>query len=174
MMKMVLQRYSGFSWQVFVSWFLSLPLFGQILVAVGLVTIIVLVFIGVYYLLKGIGYLIYYILKAIYYIIRGVIIGIFRVFKGIFNAFSEKEEPKEKKTTEVEQEPSQPIEAQKEQISPVQEILEQPQPKTISYCPECGSAMSEVMSTQLNKEGYAYCTFCGEKFESPATTAAES
>ena len=89
-MKMVLQQYSGWSWQVFVSWFLGLPLFGQILVAVGLVTIIVLVFIGVYYLLKGIGYLIYYILKAIYYIIRGVIIGIVRVIQGIYHAFSEK------------------------------------------------------------------------------------
>jgi len=173
-MKMILQRYSGLSWQVFVSWFLGLPLFGQILVAVGLVTIIVLVFIGIYYLLKGIGYLIYYILKAIYYIIRGVIIGIFRVFQGIFHAFSEKEEPKESKTTEVEQEQSQPIEAQKEQISPVQEIIVQNQPKTISYCPECGVEFTEIMSTQLNKEGYAYCTFCGEKFQSPATTAAES
>ena len=173
-MKMVLQRYSGLSWQIFVSWFLGLPLFGQILVAVGLVTIIVLVFIGIYYLLKGIGYLIYYILKAIYYVIRGVIIGIFRVFQGIYHAFSEKEELEEKKATPEEQEIPQPLEAQKEQISPVQEIIEQSQPKTISYCPECGVEFTEIMSTQLNKEGYAYCTFCGEKFESPATTAAES
>ena len=76
----MVRQYYGLSWQVFVSWFLGLPLFGQILVAVGLVTIIVLVFIGIYYLLKGIGYLIYYILKAIYYIIRGIVIGIGRVF----------------------------------------------------------------------------------------------
>lgn len=173
-MKMVLQQFYGLSWRIFVSWFLGLPLFGQILVAVGLVTIIVLVFIGIYYLLKGIGYLIYYILKAIYYIIRGVIIGIVRVIQGIYHAFSEKEEPKEKNAAQEEQETTQPIEAQKEQVSPVQEIIEQPQPKTISYCPECGVEFTEIMSNQLNKEGYAYCTFCGEKFESPAITAAES
>ena len=41
-------------------------------------------------------------------------------------------------------------------------------------CPECGVEFTDIMSNQLNKEGYAYCTFCGEKFESPATTAAES
>lgn len=173
-MKMVLQQYYGLSWRIFVSWFLGLPLFGQILVAVGLVTIIVLVFIGIYYLLKGIGYLIYYILKAIYYIIRGVIIGFVRVIQGIYHAFSEKEEPKEKNAAQEEQEITQPIEAQKEHVSPVQEIIEQSQPKTISYCPECGVEFTEIMAKQLNKEGYAYCTFCGEKFESPATTAAES
>ena len=96
------------------------------------------------------------------------------MFRGIYHAFSEKEEPNGAKTTEVEQEQSQPIEAQKEQISPVQEIIVQNQPKTINYCPECGVEFTEIMSTQLNKEGYAYCTFCGEKFQSPATTAAES
>ena len=173
MKKMLLQRYYGLSWQVFVSWFLGLPLFGQILVAVGLVTIIVLVFIGIYYLLKGIGYLIYYIFKAVYYVIRGIIIGIARVFQGISHALSEKEGPKEQNKAEMEQEPSQPIEVQKEQISPVLDPVAQNVPKVISYCPECGVQFTDLMTNQLNKEGYTYCTFCGEKFDSQ-TTAAES
>ena len=45
-------------WTDFAHWFWTIPPFGQVLVAIGLVTLIALIVTGIYYLVKGILYLI--------------------------------------------------------------------------------------------------------------------
>ena len=166
-MKLLYQSY-GLYWQEFVRWFFSLPLFGQILVGVGIATIVVLVLIGVYYLLKGIGYLIYYILKGVYYLIKGLAIGIYRLLNWLYNLIVGKRESEEK-----ELETTQPIVAQPEPISMTQSGIEQSESEIIKYCPECGVEFSSAMTHQLNKDGYVYCSYCGKKLENLTSISVE-
>ena len=156
---MIAQSYSIY-WQDFVVWFLSLPLFYQIIVGVGIGTIVVLVLIGVYYLLKGIAYLIYYILKGIYYIIKGVAIGIYRLLNWIYNLIIGKSEPEEQAPESTETVVVQPA-----PISIAQDNIEQTESDLIRYCPECGIEFTNSMTYQLNKDGYVYCSYCGRKLD---------
>ena len=156
---MISQSYS-FYWQEFAVWFLSLPLFYQIIVGVGIATIVVLVLIGVYYLLKGIAYLIYYTLKGLYYLIKGVAIGIYRVLNWIYNLIIGKSESEEQ-----ESESTQPIVAQSVPVSMAQDSIEQTESEIIKYCPECGVDFTNSMTYQLNKDGYVYCSYCGKKLD---------
>jgi len=156
---MISQSY-GFYWQEFAVWFLSLPLFYQIIVGVGIATIVVLVLIGVYYLLKGIAYLIYYTLKGLYFLIKGVAIGIYRLLNWIYNLIIGKSESEEQ-----EPESTQPIVAQPVPISMAQDPIEQTESELIKYCPECGVDFTNSMTYQLNKDGYVYCSYCGKKLD---------
>jgi hypothetical protein len=156
---MILQSYSIY-WQDFAAWFLSLPLFYQIVVGVGIGTIVILILIGVYYLLKGIVYLIYYLLKGIYYGIKGLSIGLYRVLKWIYYLIVGKPKPEEK-----ESEITQPIVAQPIPKSTVQDSTEEFESETVRYCPECGVEFTNSMTYQLNKDGYVYCSYCGRKLD---------
>jgi hypothetical protein len=158
-MKMIYQTSSVY-WQEFVRWFFSLPLFGQILVGIGIATIIVLVLIGVYYLLKGIAYLIYYTLKGVYYIIKGLAIGIYKFFNWLYRLIVGKSDSEEKETEE-----NQSLVAQPQPIPIVQNSYEQSESDLIKYCPECGVEFTNSMSYQLNKDGFVYCSFCGKKLD---------
>lgn len=155
---MISQSYS-FNWHDFVVWFLSLPLVYQIIVGVGIATIIILVLIGVYYLLKGIAYLIYYILKGVYYLIKGLAIGIYRLLNWIYNLIVGKSE-----TNDQELESTELIVAQPVPI-PVADTIEQDESEIIRYCPECGVEFTNSMTRQLNKDGYVYCSYCGKKLD---------
>lgn len=155
---MISQSYS-FNWHDFVVWFLSLPLVYQIIVGVGIATIIILVLIGVYYLLKGIAYLIYYILKGVYYLIKGLAIGIYRLLNWIYNLIVGKSE-----TNDQEPESTELIVAQPVPI-PVADTIEQDESEIIRYCPECGVEFTNSMTRQLNKDGYVYCSYCGKKLD---------
>ena len=156
---MISQSHSIY-WQEFVIWFLSLPLFYQIIVGVGIATIIVLVLIGVYYLLKGIAYLIYYTLKGVYYLIKGLAIGIYRLLNWIYNLIIGKNESEEQ-----EPESTEPIVAQPVPISMGHDNIEQTESELIKYCPECGVEFTNSMTYQLNKDGYVYCSYCGKKLD---------
>ncbi|MFX1337420.1 MAG: zinc ribbon domain-containing protein [Promethearchaeota archaeon] len=155
---MILQSYS-FNWHDFVIWFLSLPLIYQIIVGVGIATIVILVLIGVYYLLKGIAYLIYYILKGVYYLIKGIAIGIYRLLTWIYNLIIGKNE-----TNKQEPESTELIVAQPALIS-VANTIEQNESELVRYCPECGIEFTNSMIRQLNKDGYVYCSYCGKKLD---------
>jgi hypothetical protein len=164
---MILQSYR-FNWQWFVSWFLDLPLFGQILVAIGIFTIITLLLVGIYYLLKGIAYLIYYICKGIYYIFKGIAIGIYKLFNGIYHLIVGK-----KQSDNVETGKTQVSESKVESIPPIPktQILS---PEIVKYCPECGVEVTELMVDQLNRQGYVYCVFCGKKFAQESSNLAQT
>jgi len=171
---MIFQNYD-FSWQEFVTWFLSLPLFYQILVGVGIVTIIVLILVGVYYLLKGIGYLIYYIFKGIYYILKGIALLIARFFEGLYYLITGKRKT-EPESEEQETKAETPPEVQTPPLVISEENVVPPQPQNnmVSYCSECGVKFTDSMIHQLDNQGFAYCTFCGTRLDSTALTAAES
>ena len=62
----------------------TIPLFGQILIIVGIVAILILTAILVYYIVKGVAYLIYYLAKGIYHLFRAIILGLSKLFKGIY------------------------------------------------------------------------------------------
>ena len=76
---------SGFSipWEEIVNWFVILPIYGQILILVGVIAILALVITLVYYLLKGLAYLVYYILKGAYYLLKGLGILCANVLRGM-------------------------------------------------------------------------------------------
>lgn len=165
---MIYQRYN-FYWQGFISWFLSLPLFGQILVAIGIVTIAVLLIIGVYYLLKGIGYLIYYICKGLYYLLKGFAIGVYKLFKWLYLEIVGKSEPDAEKIDENQSNIT------KQQLTPIVHYsTDQSESDIIKFCPECGVEFTQTMAYQLNKDGYVYCSFCGKKLDLATSINIES
>ncbi len=159
MIEMIAQS-NNIYWQEFVAWFLSLPLSYQIIVGVGIATIVILIIIGVYYLLKGIAYLIYYILKGVYYVIKGISIGIYRVLKWFYYLLVGKP-----KSEEEESEIAQPIVVQQIPKTTIQDITEEAESETVRYCPECGVEFTSIMKIQLNKDGYVYCSYCGKKLD---------
>ena len=80
-------------WQSFVDWFTTIPLYGQILVIVGALTIAILTVILVYYIIKGVAYLVYYILKGIYMLLKAIGVGFYRLCDALYWAISGKEKP---------------------------------------------------------------------------------
>jgi len=149
----------GVPWPDFVAWFLGQPLYGQILIIIGIVTIFVLIGIVVYYILKGVAYLIYYILKGIYYLLKYTCIGVYKLFKGLYHLISGKSPQKAE---------SQALTPPKVQlIMPVQssqKIIKEVQPEA-GFCSECGAKFTERMNQLLSENGGVYCVFCGNGFK---------
>ena len=69
---------------IFIDWYLDQPLYGQVLVIIGIIAVLALTVTLVYYIIKGIAYLIYYIIKGIFYLLKYIGYGIFRVFEGFY------------------------------------------------------------------------------------------
>jgi hypothetical protein len=138
--------FSGFRiyWEQFLNWVLEIPLPVQILMIVGVITILTLVFVGVYYLLKGFAYLVYYIFK-----------GIYTLFEGLYYLILGKEKPIQQ--TEV---PDVEIKAQEvsKQVAPMKKKVQ----TNVSFCSQCGAEFSETMVHQLNTKGRVFCVHCGE------------
>ena len=135
-----------FWYNEFVGWYLVQPIYIQILSIIGIITLLSLVIILVFYLIKGIAYLIYYFLKGIYYILKGIGYGFFKLCKGFYNLVSGKSNSKtqpENKNIQVEDSDR----------------------RAILYCTECGKAFSEKMILKLYNEGTVFCVNCGENFK---------
>ena len=142
----------NYYWTEFIEWFLAAPLIAQILVIIGIVTIIVLTIVLVYYIAKGICLLLTYIGK-----------GIYKLFKALSTAVEGKTEEKE----------------QSQQIHYVQAV--EPRPvvqktpqitKTNTnalgkahFCTECGVKFPEKVMSSLDSRGFAFCQQCGSKSE---------
>ncbi|MHA1194377.1 MAG: hypothetical protein ACTSP9_19185, partial [Promethearchaeota archaeon] len=75
-------------WQEFLQWFLSVPLYGQVLVVVGAVAVLILALVVVYYVLKGVAYLIYYILKGVYLLLKAIFLGLYKLFEELYYAIT--------------------------------------------------------------------------------------
>ncbi|MHA1490240.1 MAG: hypothetical protein ACTSRI_11375 [Promethearchaeota archaeon] len=106
-------------------WFLSQPFYGQI------ITVITLIGVAIYYLLKGIAYLIYYILKGLFYLLKGICIGFYKLFKALYHAISGKPIKDAKKQTPVMLAKQVPVPAQ-----PAQRVVKEIRPE-VAYCSEC-------------------------------------
>ncbi len=146
-------------WGQFLSWFLEIPLLGQILLIAGTIAILVLVCVGVYYILKGTAYLVYYILKGTAYLVYYIFKGMYMLFEGLYYLISGKEKPV--KQVEVPKEVPE-VEAT------VQEIPKQVIPMktevhgSVSFCSQCGNKYSDSVKHQLTTQGQAFCVHCGE------------
>jgi len=147
----------GVPWKEFVAWFLSQPIYGQILIIIGIVTICVLIGILVYYVLKGVAYLIYYLFKGLYYLIKYTCIGLYKLFKAIYRAISGKPNENIKQPVMIMQ-----------QVQPVSAIPPKKHVNTIrseaTFCSECGIRFTDKMIQQLNEKGQAFCVYCGNGF----------
>jgi len=133
----------------FVDWYLTQPIYGQILVIVGIIAILALIIVVLYYVLKGIAYLIYYILKGIYLILKGIGLGIYKLCEGFYYLVARKFRPP--KQTE-----SEDSEKESDQIKLNISLL---------YCSECGKRFSKKMINNIYNSGIAYCIFCGMEFK---------
>jgi len=147
----------GAPWPEFIAWFLGQPLYGQILIIIGIATICVLIGILVYYVIKGIAYLIYYLFKGLYYLIKYTCIGLYKLFKAIYRAISGKPNENIKQPVMIMQQ-VQPVPA-----TPPKKHVNTVRPEA-TYCSECGLRFTEKMIQQLNDKGHTFCVYCGNGF----------
>jgi len=154
----------GVPLQEIVDWFLAQPLYGQILVLIGVVAVLALAVVIAYYVIKGVAYLIYYLLKGIYYLLKGIGLLFYKLCEALYYAISGKEKPNANKPEHQETEVIQ---------QPVQQVS-QPQPQKVvqtvdpeaAFCTECGKEFSVGMAQQLHDKGFVYCVHCGKGFKS--------
>jgi hypothetical protein len=155
-------------WQEIVTWFLAQPIFAQVLVIIGVVAVLVLAVILVYYVLKGVAYLIYYLFKGIYYLLKGIGLLFYKIFEGLYYAISGKprppkaEKPQETPQQATQQPTQQQPQVEEEPIVPIQKTPQVVHPE-ITFCSECGSKFTDTMFESLSTSGVAYCIHCGSK-----------
>lgn len=156
----------------FLEWYLAQPIYGQILVIIGIVALLTLIITLVYYLMKGIGYLIYYALKGVYYLLKGIGFGFYKLCESFYYLIAGKPKPK----TQIQHEISQ-NKISYEHSEKSKRLMEVIQPNirycTIMYCNECGSKFSEKIHNNLKVNGVAFCVHCGKRFvlnERPKTS----
>ncbi|MHA2281008.1 MAG: hypothetical protein ACXAC5_09160 [Promethearchaeota archaeon] len=127
----------------FINWYLEQPIYGQILSIIGIIAILALIIIIVYYIIKGIVYLIYYILKGIYYLLKGIGLMFFKLSEGFYYLVSGKKKPEKLMKNECPQ----------RIIGGTNKIF---------YCSECGIVLSAKMVNQMFSQNIAYCVNCGK------------
>jgi hypothetical protein len=141
-----------------------MPIYLQALLIIGVLAVIVLAVIIVYYVLKGVAHLVYYVLKGTYLLIKGIFVGIFKLFEELYYVISGKPRPvKESSDKECCEQPE-PHQEQ-EVILPSHKEIQIVQPDAI-FCSECGTQYSESMIEQLKQNGIAYCVYCGKGYKS--------
>jgi len=152
----------GVPWEEIVNWYLVQPIYGQILVMVGLVALLALAVVIAYYVIKGVAYLVYYVLKGIYYLLKGIGLLFYKICEGLYYAISGKSKP-EPVSAQEQQAPPQ-VEKEPEPIIPVQRTYQTVHPE-VAFCSECGSQFSESMVQTLSSRGFVYCIHCGNGFQ---------
>ena len=145
-----------------VNWYLAQPIYGQILVLVGLIALLALAVVILYYVLKGVAYLVYYVLKGVYYLLKGIGLLFYKIFEGLYYAISGKPKP-EPASAQEQQTPPQ-VEKEPEPIIPVQRSYQTVHPE-VAFCSECGGQFSESMVQTLSGKGFVYCIHCGKGFQ---------
>jgi len=154
----------GVAWEEIVNWFVAQPLYGQILVLIGLFAVIALAVVIVYFVLKGVVYLVYYILKGVYYLLKGIGLLFYKLCEGLYYAISGKPKP-ESATEQEQQAPPQVIVVKEpEPIIPVQKTYQAVQ-SDVAFCSECGSPFSDSMVQTLSNKGSVFCIRCGHGFQ---------
>ena len=144
------------AWQEIVDWFVAQPIYGQILILVGVIAVLVLAVVIVYYVLKGVAYLVYYILKGVYYLLKGIGLLIYKLCEGLYYIISGKPKPN------ILQQQSQPqIRKQIIQYAPIQKNSRETHHE-VTFCSECGKKFSESMLHTLSENDIVYCIHCGK------------
>jgi hypothetical protein len=156
------------SWEEIVNWYLAQPIYGQILILVGLIALLALAVVITYYILKGTVYLIYYVLKGVYYLLKGIGLLFYKIFEGLYYLISGKPKPQKNSTPKQSDQPDQPekvqVEDQSEPNIPIQRTFQKVN-NDVAFCSECGNEFSESMIHTLSDKGFAYCIHCGQGFK---------
>lgn len=154
----------GIPWEEIVNWFLVQPIYGQILVLVGVIALLALAVVIAYYILKGVAYLVYYILKGVYYLLKGLGLLFYKAFEALYYAISGETKPESSAPAQEQQAPPQ-VEKQPEPIISVQKTYQTIKPD-VAFCSECGSKFSESMVQTFSNNGFVHCIHCGKGFQS--------
>ncbi|MHA1930961.1 MAG: hypothetical protein ACW96X_00380 [Promethearchaeota archaeon] len=157
----------GVIWEDLVNWFIVQPIYGQVLVLVGVIALLALAVVITYYVLKGVAYLVYYVLKGVYYLLKGIGLLVFKIFEALYYAISGKPKPECCKTAQEQQtvqQVVQQVEKEPEPITPVQKTYQTVNPD-VTFCSECGSKFSDSMIQTLSNKGFVYCIHCGKGFQ---------
>lgn len=149
-------------WEEFVNWFAIQPIYGQILLLVGVIALLALVITLVYYLLKGAAYLVYYILKGAYSLLKGIGIFFYGAFEALYYEITGKPKPGTEPATQsdVPQTDKNP-----EPITPVQKNYQHIQPNAM-FCTECGTKFTDTMMNNLSNRESVFCIHCGNGLQS--------
>ena len=145
-------------WQEIVDWFVVQPIYGQILILVGVIALLALAVVIVYYVLKGVAYLVYYILKGVYYLLKGIGLLIYKIFEGLYYNISGKPKPG---TPQPQNQPQ--IRKTVIQNVPIQKSFQEVHPE-VTFCSECGNKFSNSMLNTLSENSVVYCIHCGKGF----------
>jgi hypothetical protein len=154
----------GILWEDIINWFIVQPIYGQVLILVGVIALLALAVVIVYYVLKGVAYLVYYVLKGVYYLLKGIGLLFYKVFEALYYAISGKPKP-ESNPPDHEPQVVPQIEKPPEPITPVQKTYQTINPD-VAFCSECGSKFSDSMVQTLSNKGFVYCIHCGKGFQS--------
>lgn len=146
-----------------VNWFIAQPLYGRILVLIGLIAIPIAVVI-VYFVLKGVAYLVYYVLKGVFYLLKGIGLLFYKIFEGLYYAISGKPKPESTAIQEQQAPPQVIVVKDPEPITPVRRTYQTVQ-SDVAFCSECGSPFSDSMVQTLSNKGFVYCIKCGHGFQ---------
>ncbi|MFW9882236.1 MAG: hypothetical protein ACFFG0_54940 [Candidatus Thorarchaeota archaeon] len=152
----------GVPWEEIVNWYIAQPLYGQILVLIGVIAVLALAVVVVYYVLKGVAYLVYYVLKGVYYLLKGIGLLFYKIFEGLYFAISGKQKSNPVSAQEKQVPPQ--IQRESESIIPVQRTYQIVQ-SDVAFCSECGSQFSDSMIQTLSSKGFVYCIHCGKGFQ---------
>lgn len=137
----------GVWYNIFIEWYLEQPLYGQILVIIGIIALLALVIVLVYYIIKGIAYLIYYIIKGVYYLLKGIGYGFYKLSEGFYFLVSGRTKSLTQKNIQINIPNNSPNEYQ----------------YNIGYCSECGRKISEKARLHLETNGMIFCVNCGKE-----------
>lgn len=151
------------AWQGIVDWFLAQPIYGQILVLVGVIAVLALAVVIVYYVLKGVAYLVYYLLKGVYYLLKGIGLLIYKLFEGLYYIISGEPKPN---TLQQQSQPQ--ISKQMIQNTPIQKNFREVHPE-VTFCSECGNKFSDSMLHTLSENNVVFCIHCGKGFQTNPT-----
>ena len=137
----------GFWYNEFVEWYISAPIYGQVFAIIGLITLLALAIILVYYVIKGIAYLVYYTFKGVYLLLKYIGYGFYKLTEGFYFLVSGKSKPSKQESSHTN--------IQNTTINQYNYILE--------YCSECGRKISERMKLHFENNGMSFCENCGKQ-----------
>ena len=142
----------------FIKWYLNLPLYGQTIIIISAVAIIIAAIVLVYYILKGLIYLLYYLFKGLYLLFKGIFSITYRFFKELYYRISGKPSK-----VEIETYNSTIQERKSNQFITKRIQIKENNNKIPYYCTECGNKITESMRNLLLSHGIAYCFRCGKE-----------
>jgi len=149
----------GTPWQEIVDWFLVQPIYGQILVLIGVFAVLALAIVVAYYIIKGAAYLVYYVLKGVYYLLKGIGLLFYKLCEGLYYLISGKPKP-----DSPEQQVQPQISKTIIQNVPIQKTIQEVHTE-VSFCSECGNKFSNSMFHTLSEKGMVFCIHCGKGFQ---------